>query len=274
MNPADADRTMRDSQQLVVVARQKLVLDAFRGTTSQTEQIRKKILDADVCGTQSTITDVHAELRAQQGELLFDIVCRGHVTSRTTSRTDQVRIEGDGAHEFQLTKTVFFDGRTFRTSAPFGWIRARQIPQIVAGKLDTDPLIGQLANQVAWSEVIRRSPEVDRAVAEDLAADVPEQVNARIDAELTYLADVWRQIRNSTEQLPGGDSLQWNVSADDQVIRLSLTDGGRMAGGDSSPGITTLDAPPVGPVLNADEEIAAVVSEEFLNNLLAEALPE
>ncbi|MCA9064914.1 MAG: hypothetical protein KDA96_17700, partial [Planctomycetaceae bacterium] len=210
-------------------------------------------------------------VRSSNSQLIVDIVCRGHVTSQTTSRTDLVRIEGEGSHDFELTKPVIFDGARFLTRSPHGWIRARQIPQWVAGKLDTDPLIGPLANQMAWSEVHRRRPEVDQAIAQDLAVDVGEQINSRVDAQLRSLTERWRSFQDKLATVHPNPTARWTASHETDTVRLAL-----LNDPDANPA-EARDPATVGSIfpslLFGDDDLVVYVSENMLNDMIASVVP-
>ncbi|MFO0425457.1 MAG: hypothetical protein ACK526_02745 [Planctomyces sp.] len=165
----------------------RLITTLFASERSQQEPVQKTIFGAQINGNQSTTTTVRAELAECTEQIRIDLKNNGTVTSRTSGITPQALVENSGRHQFQITKPVYFDGQSFRTQRAYGIIQASQVPIRVQSSASGVPIIGPVADRIAWSEVMRMSPQIADAVAKDLSTDILPKVDSATDAELVRL---------------------------------------------------------------------------------------
>lgn len=179
--------TSNDHPPFHVVVSARLITTLFESERSQQEPVQKTIFGAQVNGNQSTTTTVRAELAECAEQIRINLQNHGTVTSRTSGITPQALVENSGRHQFQITKPVYFDGQSFRTQRAYGIIQASQVPVRVQSSASGVPIIGPVADRIAWSEVMRMSPQIADAVAKDLSTDILPKVDAATDAELVQL---------------------------------------------------------------------------------------
>jgi len=229
--------------------------------------VRTTILGAAVSGCQTTLTSTTLRLLPSNGCAQFEVVSRGFVTTDTVSNSPQATILGQGQHDFEIIKRVEFDGDRIRTWHPHGWITARETPRQVFSRFDGVPLIGALSNQIARNEVLRRHPQIQDAVAADVARDVLNEINSSVDARLSQLSGQLGQLQRQVADIGPAASLSWDARSTENSLEL----------------VGRSEVPSSGPVsrlargavqLNDDEDIVVVVSEGFATRLASHFVPK
>ena len=148
--------------------RNALMEERFHRTRNEQEAVSKLLMNTNVTGSQSTVTETRLRIVPDEKSLRFELLNSGAVTSQTTGFNSQATVDSIGQHHFEITKPLWFDGKTFLTLPAHGTIRASQTPQRVLSTAGaTMPLLGPLSDRVAWNEVLRRTPQINQAVAED-----------------------------------------------------------------------------------------------------------
>ena len=188
-------------------------------TTVENDDVATRVLEADVRGIQTTTTSVTVETEKDVRQARFNLIAKGSVNSNTIGVTRQARIATQGSHIFSVRKPVFFDGRLFRTKAAYGRLQARQVPQNVQSITTGIPLIGDVGNQIAWQEVLRRMPESDAVVVRRVADDVMPKFNRRTDRRLAALNLTWAEFRGQVDRIVGS-RVAWTARSDENYVQL------------------------------------------------------
>jgi hypothetical protein len=189
---------------------------------SQSNPVNKQLLGADIHGTQTTDTLVRPELVKSSRSLQINLINTGTICSTTTGMTRDAIVQNIGNHHFDVIKPVIFDGTVVRTLPAYGVIRASQRPVRVRSTASGLPLIGQIADQIAWSEVLRRSTQIEDTVARDLATDVLPEVDSATDVELAQLnrtLNLWK------DRIPSSGAFSnsaWTATSTNSSAKLSL----------------------------------------------------
>lgn len=228
--------------------------------TVENDDVATRVLQADVRGVQTTTTSVTIETQSDRQQARFDLVARGNVNSNTIGVTPQARISTQGSHTFSVRKPVYFDGRLFRTKAAFGRLQARQVPQNVQSIATGIPLIGNVGNQIAWREVLRRMPESDAVVVRRVADDVMPKFNRRTDEKLAAINVAWAEIRAQIDRV-AGSRIAWTARTGKDKFRLE-------ARGTASSALSS----PFPGTLREEESCSVVLSGTAMNEVL-EDLP-
>ena len=119
----------------------------------------------------------------------------------------QVMIDSMGQHHFEITKPLWFNGRTFLTQPGYGKIQASQAPRCVVSAVGaTMPLLRPLSDRLAWEQVMRQQAEINQAVAEDVSRTVLPKIDRIVDEEFAQLgqqlADLQTQVESTLRTLP------------------------------------------------------------------------
>ncbi len=252
-----------------VTIRNTTLEQRFAQTRTECDPVTKVILGSDVQGEQSTTTETRLRILPDAGNIRFDVINTGDVTSQTTSVNREVLIDGVGNHHFEITKPFWFDGSGFLTQPGYGTIQAKQSPRRVVSAMGAAlPLLSPLSDRIAWEQVSRRQGQINQAVAEDLSCDVLPKVNRIIDEEFARLERQLASMRTQAEASLKDTPLRWVASSTDttfSIAAISRRDG-RVP--------TSLNAATVAmPLLNADEEVAFMMSESVATALLANHVP-
>ncbi|MBL8815328.1 MAG: hypothetical protein JNL58_04815 [Planctomyces sp.] len=218
--PASVSGDNRERPVVGLVIRSKLLEKVVAEERRETKPIRKIILGSQVTGTQSTITRVTGKVLTDSQRLRLELRNIGTVSSTTEGLNPQARVESTGSHSFDVIKPVYFDGAEWLTQRCYGTVRAQQTPVLVRSSASGAPLIGPAADQIAWQEVIRRGPQIDQAVAEDLANDVLPEIDVQTDTELTTLNEQWRLLRRTVRSSFPDVELRWQVRSSEELIVL------------------------------------------------------
>ena len=218
---ADTDR--RERKMLAgLLVRSSMIAGLVKDQRLQSEPVAKQLLGNPVQGCQTTITETRLKFIPDPARIHAELVSKGNITSRTETRNPQALIQSAGHHQFEITKPVYFDGQRLLTQPGYGVIQVSQSPVRVMSSLTAVPLLGAAADQVAWSEVMRRQPEIERALAEDLSREVIPKVDREIDQELaTFSLQIQRLSKHLTTSL-GTLPQQLSVDTTTKALRFRL----------------------------------------------------
>ncbi|MEZ6043773.1 MAG: hypothetical protein R3C20_25030 [Planctomycetaceae bacterium] len=256
-----------------VVIRSSLVEKRVQEQRRESEPVTKELLGNPVQGCQTTITETRLRIVPDARWLHAEIITSGTVTSRTETRNPQALIHSDGLHRFEITKPVYINGPQLLTNKGYGVIQASQNPVRVMSIASMLPLIGPAADQIAWSEVLRRSPRIDRALAEDLSRDIIPRVDAGVDAELSKLNSTIQSIIPRVESLLQVSGQQLSTDSTEQSVRgliLSKELAGQLVLRQPNP-----DRERVAPDIElADkEDVLVVLNDHLLNDVINRFVP-
>lgn len=197
-SPSVTKRLPRDTAaDLSLSLHADLIDQLIRDQRTQAKPISTQVMEANVQGYQSTVTNISVELVPATTMAQFRLRAQGNVTSDTIGLTPQARVRSAGQHTFDLAKSVYFDGRRFLTKKAYGQLQARQVPQNVVSVASSIPLIGRLSDRIAWSEVRRRQPLSDDIVVRQIADDVLPAFDQKADTALVTLNQRMDQMKNS-----------------------------------------------------------------------------
>ena len=226
--------------------------------TVESDNVATQVMEADVCGVQTTTTSVHLQSVSCDSTARLHIVSSGTVTSNTVGLTPQARVATLGNHTFSVTKPVFFDGDRFLTKPAYGSLQARQFPQAVNSVASGMPLFGRIGDRIARNEVLRRMPTSDAIVVRKVADDVLPKINTRTDHELGELNRKWRDLRRTISRVSGGRQSSWAASTTASSLSLSA-----FSPAAAHPITTSAQALATG--LQDDEVVAVTFSQDSIN---------
>lgn len=256
------------SQRAVGVGIQESVLRRLaEDTRTKSNDVHKMILGSVVHGCQTTTTFTSLELIPGESCARMHLISRGQVATSTISNHPQARIQGTGSHSFEIVKPVEFDGRQFLTVPAYGLVLASETPRLVESRLGRQlPLFAGVADRIAFSEVVRRLPQTNIAVAEDVAEEVLRDVNAAVDDRLRTLN---RQLQTLTDQVESRyalPTLDWSATTSSGTLRLI---------GQSSDEFPVSPDPRMMQFLTptAAEDVVVVVSDELVNDVVQRLIP-
>ncbi len=254
---------------LGVTLRNSLLERRFSRKRSEEEPVSTSLLNSSVTGRQSTVTETRLRIVPDPNLIRFELLNSGDVTSQTTGINRQALVDSSGHHHFDVIKPMSFDGRIFLTLPCHGTIQASQTPnRVVSAAGAAIPLLSQFGDRVAWNEVMRRQPQINRAVAEDVARDVLPKIDTAIDKEFAKLGREWESLRRQTNAAVGGMPLRWSARSTETTVAL-WTDSVPTA--DSSSRSPVISEPTT---LGDHEEIVMFVSEEAVAALLLRHVPK
>ncbi len=263
-----------------VVIRGALLQPFVEGRRQQKDTVTKTILGSDVQGCQTTITDVRLQIVPDNHRMQLQIVSSGIVESQTRSLNPQALVESSGHHTFNIVKPVFYDGNTLLTQRGYGTIQARQTPWRVYSSFSASPLIGPLADRIAWQEVVRRSPLIDQAVAEDLSTDILPKIDQAADRELADLSRNLQSMQRRITSLLQIPQQRWHAASDDQSVVL-WADPALNTSNDAISDITNSDDSKFNDVSipallsrrSPTEDVVLIVSDRLATRLTNQLLP-
>ena len=241
----------------------------FVQTRTERDGIAKVILNSNVHGEQTTTTETRLRIFPDPGNIRFDVITTGNVTSETTSINREVTIDGVGRHHFEITKPFWFDGSSFLTQPGHGTIQANQFPRRVVSAVGAAmPLLSPLTDRIAWQQVSQRQAQINQAVAEDVAGDVLPKINRIADEEFARLSQQLARVRTQAEATLKDIPVRWVASS--TVTTFSIAAVTQKKGF----GQTAFNAPAVAmPPLAAGEEVAFTISESVATALLQKYVP-
>ncbi len=244
------------------------ILEQLLNEERRTEQpVSKQLLGTPVDGCQTTITRVSARVRPDPARIRVDLINSGVITSRTRGLDPQAVVVSQGTHAFEIIKPIYFDGRRVLTERCYGRIQARQVPVRVISAASSLPLIGGFADQIAWSEVLRRAPEYDDAVARDLSTDVLPTIDRETDRELARLDEQLRSVRGRLALVDPGDFLRWAASSTEEFALLTA-ELSRSDGAHAEISSRCLED------ISDQEDLVLFITQDLANELIEKLIPE
>ena len=217
-----------------------------------------QILEADVRGWQSTRVQINLDVKPEPNGLQFWIVGQGTTNVDTVGVTRQAAVRTVGTLEFQLQKPVWYRAGEWWSEAPTGGVMP--MTQNVWAKTPVGdwPIIGPLANSIAFSEASKRKPAFDEESARKSWNRVSPKFNTNIDNGVAKLA---AGVVRVGKEVPQTRLFQWNpVSSEDAITvqaQLKPDDAVRI-----DTDWTTLLKPSV------DPQISLAMHESAINRLL------
>jgi hypothetical protein len=248
--------------------RNALMEERFHRTRNEQEAVSKLLMNTNVTGSQSTVTETRLRIVPDDKSLRFELLNSGDVTSQTTGFNSQATVDSVGQHHFEITKPLWFDGKTFLTLPAHGTIQASQTPQRVFSAAGAQmPLLGPLSDRVAWNEVLRRTPQINQAVAEDVSRDVLPKINRLIDEDFASLQKDVTTAQRKIESIFGSTRLRWCSRSTGDVVSVWSIDQSLYPDG------SVLAIPAEAGAFRNDESVVAFVSEESIESLLTQYFP-
>ncbi|MFO1004113.1 MAG: hypothetical protein U0936_27665 [Planctomycetaceae bacterium] len=248
--------------------RNTLMEERFHRTRNEQEAVSKLLMNTNVTGSQSTVTETRLRIVPDDRSLRFELLNSGDVTSQTTGFNSQATVDSLGQHHFEITKPLWFDGKTFLTLPAHGTIQASQTPQRVFSTAGaTMPLLGPLSDRVAWNEVLRRTPQINQAVAEDVSRDVLPKVNRLIDEDFANLQKDVTTAQRKIDSIFGSTRLRWCSRSTKDVVSVWSVDDSLYPDG------SVLAIPAEAGAFRSDESVVAFVSEDSIESLLTQYFP-
>lgn len=248
--------------------RNALMEERFHRTRNEQEAVSKLLMNSNVTGSQSTVTETRLRIVPDDKSLRFELLNSGDVSSQTTGFNPQATVDSVGQHHFEITKPLWFDGRTFLTLPAHGTIQASQTPQRVFSTAGaTMPLLGPLSDRVAWNEVLRRTPLINQAVAEDVSKDVLPKINRIIDDDFARLQKSVTSAQRKVAAAFGETQLRWCSRSARDVISVWTQNAAALPEG------TTPLMPAEAGAFRNDESVVGFISEAAVESLLAQYIP-
>ena len=251
-----------------VAIRKALVEQRFSRQRIEQEPVSTSLMNTSVTGMQSTVTETRLRFIPDQNLIRFELLNSGDVTSRTTGINRQAMVDSTGQHHFDVIKPMTFDGSRFLTLPCHGTIQASQMPnRVVSAAGAAMPLLSQVGDRVAWNEVMRRQPQINRAVAEDVSRDVLPKVDRAIDEDFAKLGKQWRALQQQTDAAFPDTDLHWSARSTNSVIAVWTTPA-QPTGLSDVPSLSRTATN-----IEDGEEIVLFVSENAVASLLRRSVP-
>jgi len=251
-----------------VAIRKALVEQRFSRQRIEQEPVSTSLMNTSVTGMQSTVTETRLRFIPDQNLIRFELLNSGDVTSRTTGINRQAMVDSTGQHHFDVIKPMTFDGSRFLTLPCHGTIQASQMPnRVVSAAGAAVPLLSQVGDRVAWNEVMRRQPQINRAVAEDVSRDVLPKVDRAIDEDFAKLGKQWRALQQQTDAAFPDADLHWSARSTNSVIAVWTTPA-HPTGFSDVPSLSRTATN-----IEDGEEIVLFVSENAVASLLRRSVP-
>jgi len=213
IDPSIGDAVLASTSDFSITLRTELLSRFVDGQTVKSAAVATQILEANVRGVQTTMTTIHLQSIANPRMAQLNILAQGTVCSDTIGYTPQARVATKGNHTFDIVKPVYFDGNQFLTKPAYGSLQARQFLQAVNSIASGLPLLGQIGDRIAWSEVYRRMPKSDSIVVRRVADDVLPEVNCSVDKELFRLNQTLSDVRSQINSIFGSVQIAWTASS-------------------------------------------------------------
>jgi hypothetical protein len=216
-----AEEANETSSYFGVTVRNSAIEDRFARSRNETEPVAKILLNADVRGEQTTVTETRLRVLPSEEEIRFDVVNVGQIVSQTTGISRQAMVESQGLQNFEAIKPFWFDGRKFLTKPAHGTILASQAPQRVVSSVGTRmPLLRGMGDRIAWSEVVRRGPQINQAVAADVSKDVFPKVDRIVNQEFAALGHEWSELQRSISEVSGETQISWSARSSESLATV------------------------------------------------------
>jgi hypothetical protein len=251
-----------------VAVRTSALESRFCRERTEEQPVSTSLLNTNVTGTQSTVTKTRLRFVPDDRFLKFELLNSGDVTSVTTGVNRRAVIDSAGSHHFEVVKPLWFDGNTFTTSGAHGTISAMQTPQRVQSAVGMRmPALGQFGDRVAWNQVVRRQPEINMAVAEDVSRDVLPKIDRYVDSEFVHLGEQWKQVQllAGTELRPS--RLLWKARSTESVAAIWALETNRLKV--VEPG----EIPAACRRFTNNDDILVCVSERAVQQLISRYVP-
>jgi hypothetical protein len=174
---ADAVRKGYLNYNLRIVASEGLLNRFFSETRKETSAINDRVMEATVCGTQTSSVVTKLDLLPSELNARFALTLTGTVRTNTNGYTSQATVHTVGCHTFTGQKEILFDGQQFVIEDSH--ISARANNQTVAArtKFSGVPLLGRVANRIAIREANSRSPQTNAMTARKISSRVQEDLD-------------------------------------------------------------------------------------------------
>jgi len=248
--------------------RNALMEERFHRTRNEQEAVSKLLMNTNVTGSQSTVTETRLRIVPDEKTLRFELLNSGDVTSQTTGFNSQATVDSVGQHHFEITKPLWFDGKTFLTLPAHGTIQASQTPRrVLSAAGATMPLLGPLSDRVAWNEVLRRTPQINQAVAEDVSRDVLPKINRLIDEDFSQRQKDVTMAQRKIDTIFGSTRLRWCSRSTKDVVSVWTVDQSRLREG------AVAAMPAEAGAFRSDESVVAFISEDSIESLLTQYFP-
>lgn len=220
-------------------------------------------MNSEVTGQQTTVTETRIKLLPSDDGIRFDVINSGDVTSQTTGINRQALVESSGSQHFEATKPFWFDGTRFLTKPAYGTVQASQSPQRVVSAVGARmPAFSGVGDRIAWNEVIRRGPQINQAVAEDVSRDVFPKVDRIVDNDFAALGLQWAKLQQSAENVLPSSAFKWVARSGESLSSIWVAED------ESSRRQTSIPRPLR--TLDSSEDLAFFVSEEAVESMLSQ----
>ena len=220
-------------------------------------------MNSEVTGQQTTVTETRIKLMPSADGIRFDVINSGDITSQTTGINRQALVESSGSQHFEATKPFWFDGTRFLTKPAYGTVQASQTPQRVVSAVGARmPAFSGVGDRIAWNEVIRRGPQINQAVAEDVSRDVFPKVDRIVDNDFAALGLQWAKLQQSAENVLPSSAFKWITRSGESLSSIWVAEDESSRPQSSIPRpLRTLDS---------SEDLAFFVSEAAVESMLSQ----
>jgi hypothetical protein len=157
------------------------------------------ILGARVLGDQTTQSTVSIDFLPSARTALFDVVLQGATDSRTSSSTPQATIDGAGRQQFDVRKSVEFDGSQFLTRSPGATLTSMQMNRQARTPSSPIPVIGSIADTIALMTAERYRPIAQLEGARRTTNRVAPEFNSNVDERLARVNEALRKFREASD---------------------------------------------------------------------------
>lgn len=220
-------------------------------------------MNSEVTGQQTTVTETRIKLLPSDDGIRFDVINSGEVTSQTTGINRQALVESSGSQHFEATKPFWFDGTRFLTKPAYGTVQASQSPQRVVSAVGARmPAFSGVGDRIAWNEVIRRGPQINQAVAEDVSRDVFPKVDRIVDNDFAALGLQWAKLQQSAENVLPSSAFKWVARSGESLSSIWVVED------ETSRRLASVPRPLR--TLDSSEDLAFFVSEEAVGSMLSQ----
>lgn len=185
-----------------IIATEGLMRRFIEETRLESSWINERVTEAHVTGYQCTNARVSIDLKPSSNSALFDITLSGTVSSNATGSTSQARVHIVGNHYFTANKEVRFDGKKFFTRPSRVGVSANNRAVGATTKFSGVPLLGHIADDIAFNEASKRMPEANSATAGKIYSQVKRQLDSEVDgqfdsAEMKLESDFYGPLREN-----------------------------------------------------------------------------
>ncbi len=183
--------------------------------------VNDQALGARISGTQWTNSSVDIDLQPSGDGARFDLVLTGTINANTRGDAGSAVIFTSGNHGFYGRKGVLFDGQRFSTFPSQVNVNANNQTTGATTGFSWIPLIGNIANNIAYNEAQSRRGEANAYTRNKIYAEVAprfdSEVNSRMQQAQSKLeADLYGPLR---EQGLFPDVYQYSSSDIDVTMR-------------------------------------------------------